>query len=392
MKKLLVISLAVLLVISTAVAGCVPAEEEEEEEEEPGERQVITLDFATFMPSTYFQADGFRNWMSAITDLVEANTPNDETGYTVEWNASWGMPPNVWDQWCGVRNGTYDVIAILPSWTGMMPLWEGPEYPADLCRKNALTMSMAVQALYDEFTPLQDEMDKAGVVPMYFWSSGPGYFFMAEGTEGCTNVTRLEDFQSLSWPVRVPNRGSICTVGALGAEPLGCSMFVVPEKFEDGTLCGILAPPDPVELFNLTPYVTNATFAPFSLQFVFMKVMNQDTWDGLPAKVQDAFNTVNAKWTEYSGNLRTWGEYEGLQCCYDNIPGFSVYDLRVEDPDQYARWVDATADCVTDWMGTNATRQALWDLFVEKDEYYATHEPWASWNHSWPAMPPPPTF
>ena len=387
-KKVLLISLAAVLALSVGLIGCVPAEEEEEEEEEeePSERQVITLDFGTFWSSGEFQAIGFENWMSAITDVVEATTPNDETGYTVEWNVSYGIHPA--DLWSGVLAGTYDVIASAPGWTGIMPLWEGPEYPADLCRKNALTMSMTLQALYDEFTPLQDEMDNAGVKVMHFWSAGPGYFLMTEGN----NVTVLEDFAALTEPIRFANRGSQCTVVALGAEPLICPMGDVLRRFEEGTLSGILCAVDACKTFGLDAYVRSATFAPFSFHLVFMKVMCQDTWDDLPAEVKDAFNRVNAAWPEYDGKLRTWGEeVDGLSFCYANIPGFTMYDLPTEDPTEYARWVAACERCHTDWIGGDQTKQDLWDKFVEKDEYYCTHDPWMSWTPG--ANPPePPSF
>jgi len=347
---------------------------------------VITLDFATFWPSDDFQAGvGHVNWMTAITDAVEANTPDDETGYTVEWNGVYNTHPK--DLWSGVLAGTYDVITSATVYTwGIMPLWEGPQYPADLCRKNALTMSMSLQALYDQFTPLHDEMDDAGVKVMHFWSTGPGYFLMTEGN----HVETLEDMAALTKPIRAANPASVAAIEALGAEFFACTMYQALEEFAAGTISGMLFPKDAPKSFGMS-YIKHCTFAPFSYQFVFMKVMNKDAWDSLPTVVQDAFNEVNEAWPEYYGKLRTWGEADGLKYCYEEIDGFTYYDLPNEDPDEYARWVDATADCVTDWIGGDATKQALWDKFVELNEYYCTHEPWASWVHG--ANPPePPSF
>ena len=378
-NRILLISLALVLAISMAVVGCGGPIE-------PGERQVITLDFATFWPSGDFQAgEGHVNWMSAITDVVEANTPNDDTGYTVEWNVSYGIHPG--ELWSGVLAGTYDVITSGPGYTGgIMPLWEGPEYAAGLGRKNALTMSMTLQALYDESTSLQDEMDSAGVKVMHFWSTGPGYFLMTEGND----VRSLEDLAALTKPIRAANPASALTIAALGAEPLHCPMSVALENFEAGLLSGILCPTDTPKGFGLGAYVRSATFAPFSYHFVFMKVMCPDTWDDLPSEVQDCFDDVNAAWPEYYGQLRTWGEADGLTYCRSEIEGWTDYDLRTEDPTEYARWIDACDELMGDWIAGDATKQALWDKFVELDEYYDTHDPWKSWTPG--TLPPEPPF
>jgi TRAP-type C4-dicarboxylate transport system substrate-binding protein len=367
LKKVLLITVAAVLAIGMAAVGCT-------EPTEPGERQEIVLDFATFWPSVDFQFDGdpalydgnegmgHTAWMNAITAEVEANTPDDETGYTVTWNAGSAAPP---DLWSGVLAGTYDVITSGPGYTGgIMPLWEGPEYAAELDRSNAYSMSMALQALYDQFAPLQDQMDSAGVKVMHFWSTGPGYFLMTEGQ----NVTELADFAGLADPIRAANPASVLTIEALGAEALKCPMSQALDEFAAGTISGILCPTDTPKGFSLGEYITNGTFAPFSYQFVFMKVMNPDSWDGLPTEVQDVFDDVNAAWPEYYGQLRTWGEADGLQYCYDEITGFTLYDLPTADPTEYQAWVDACVpDLIDTWIGTNTTREYLWGNFTALD-------------------------
>jgi TRAP-type C4-dicarboxylate transport system substrate-binding protein len=374
-KRILFIMLAVVLALSLSIMGCNGGQqEEEEEEEEPGERQVITLDFATFWPDVDFQFNGDPSlydgntgmghtaWMNAITAEVEARTPNDETGYTIEWNAGSAAPP---DLWSGVTAGTYDVITSGPGYTGgIMPLWEGPEYAAELPgRTNAYAMTMTLQALYDEFTPLQDEMEGTGVKVMHFWSTGPGYFLMTEGND----VATLADFAALDDPIRAANPASVLTIEALGAEALKCAMSQALEEFAAGTISGILCPTDTPKGFSLGEYIRSGVYVPSSYQFVFMKVMNPDTWDDLPSVVQDVFDDVNEAWPEYYGKLRTWGEADGLQYCYDEIEGFYLLDLPTEDPTEYAAWTAELEPLIDGWIGTDATRQDLWDKFVEID-------------------------
>ena len=381
-KRILFIALAVVLALSVGLIGCTGQQEEEEEEEEE-EEQEITLDFVTFWPSVDFMwAIGHENWATAVEDLVAANT---DWTLTIDISRV-GHPGHIWS---GVQAGTYDIGASGPGYTpGIMPLWEGPEYPAgaDICRKNALTMSMTLQALYDQSTTLQAQMASANAKVMHFWSTGPGYFLMTEGND----VRSLEDLAALTKPIRAANPASALTIAALGAEPLHCPMSVALENFEAGLLSGILCPTDTPKGFGLGAYVRSATFAPFSYHFVFMKVMCPDTWDDLPSEVQDCFDDVNAAWPEYYGQLRTWGEDDGLTYCRAGIEGWTDYDLRTEDPTEYARWEDACAGLIVDWIAGDATKQALWDKFVELDEYYDTHDPWESWTPG--TLPPEPPF
>jgi TRAP-type C4-dicarboxylate transport system substrate-binding protein len=355
--------------------------------------QVIELDFVTFWPSVDFQAKGSIDlWgytdmgHSAWMDKIAARVLAETDGYEINWNVFYGGAEPSNQIYSLVRDGAYDVGVTGPSWSpGIFPLWEGTQYPGNLYRKNAYTMSMTLQALYDEFTPLQEEMAAQNLKVMHFWSPGPGYFLMTPGNE----VRMLADFAGQT--IRVANPASVLTIEALGGEPLYVPLSVAIEKFEAGLLDGILSPTDVLKGFGLGAYVKHCTFAPFSFQFVYVKVMNEATWNALPAEVQTIFNEVNAAWPAYYGQLRTWGEVDGLQYCYDNIRGFTYYDLPNEDPEEYQNWVDATAHLAEEWIGGDSTRQALWDKFVELDEYYANIPPYSNWTFE--AGPPPvPTF
>lgn len=385
MKKMLLIVVALVLAISTAAIGCVAPPPTEE-------RTTITLDFATFWPSSDFQPGVTEeNWMSTLSALVLEKT----TGYKLTWVKTYNVaPPSLWT---GVTAGTYDVITSGPGYTaGVMPNWEGPEYPAPLPgRKNALIMSMSLQALYDESTVLQNEVTKQGIVPMHFWGTGPGYFLMIPGH----NVTTLEDFYTpAKQRIRAANPASVLTINALGAESVYVGMSGALEKFQAGLIDGILCPTDTPKGFGLGAYIRSATYAPFSYHFVFMKVMNKATWDSLPAEVQAIFDAVNEAWTEYAGKMRTWGEYDGIKFCEQTLgkltPPWYLYNLPTANPTEYQRWVDTLyPSLINTWISVNATtRQNIWDRFVYWDNYYATTEPYKSWTHSWPALPPVPTI
>ncbi|MFO7996236.1 MAG: hypothetical protein R6U93_03695 [Dehalococcoidia bacterium] len=361
-------------------------------ETEPTPDDTIELDFVTFWPLVDFQARGESAmygytdmghwaWARAIENKVAADTE-----YEVEITVT--TVPNPYAIWNGVQAGTYDIGATGPGYTpGIMKLWEGPEYPAALNRTNAYAMSMQLQKLYDEFAPLQAQMTAANVEVMHFWSTGPGYFLMTAGN----NVTTLAEFGALTKPIRAANPASVKTIEALGAEALAVAMSGALLEFEAGNLAGILCPTDTPKGFGLGAYVRMGTFAPFSYQFVFMKVMNKTTWASLPEEVQAVFDAVNAAWPAYYGQLRTWGEADGLQYCFDEIEGFTMYDIATADPTEYQNWVDACYPGLIDgWIAAEDTtnRQALWDMFValdaEMEEFYG------DWTPS--AAPPTPPF
>ena len=359
-----------------------------------GPRTVIGLDFVTFWPSGDFQAKGNIDLYgytdmghNAWTDTIAARVLAETDKYEISWNVFYAGAAPTGQIYSLVRDGIYDIgVTGRPSYSqGIFPLWEGPEYPGDLYRNNAYTMSLTLQALYDEFTPLQNEMAAQNLKVMHFWSTGPYYFFMTPGNE----VRTLADFPGKT--IKVPPLVSVYTVEALGGETFQGGPDEARERFEAGLLDGILCPTDVPKGFGMGAYVKHCTLAPFSYQFVLMKVMNEATWNALPVEVQTIFNEVNLAWPEYYGKLRTWGEADGLQYCYDTIPGFTYYDLPNEDPEEYQNWVDATAHLIDEWIGGNATRQALWDKFVELDEYYATTPPYSTWTPG--ANPPePPSF
>jgi TRAP-type C4-dicarboxylate transport system substrate-binding protein len=371
MKKASLIVLAVVLAVSMVVlAWSAPA----------SAREKIQLDFATFWPAGDFQAAiGHKNWMKTIADRVKA-----ETDYEIEWTEFYGVhPAKLLD---GLEAGTYDVGTSGPGYSpGVFPLWAGPQYPGEAYRKNAYTMSLTIQALNDQMPELQAQFDRTKMKLMHFWSTGPGYFLMTPGN----NIRTLADFSGKT--IRAANPPSVECIEALGAKALFAPMSVALERFEAKLIDGILCPTDTPKGFGLGAYVRHVIFAPFSYHFVFFKVMNKDTYDRLPAKVKTIFDEVNAAYPAYYGQLRTWGEKDGLEYM-KGLEGYTYYDPRAENPTEYAKWVGATAGLIDKWIGGDATKKAVWNKFLELDKYYSTTPPYSTWADSWPTEPAPPSF
>ena len=371
MKKGTLIVLAAVLSVSMVIlAGSGPA----------SAREKIQLDFATFWPAGDFQAAlGHKVWMKTIADRVKA-----ETDYEIEWTEFFTVhPAKLLD---GIESGTYDVGTSGPGYSpGVFPLWAGPQYPGKAYRKNAYTMSLTIQKLHEEMPELQAQFARTNMKLMHFWSTGPGYFLMTPGKD----VRKLADFPGKT--IRAANPASVACIEALGAKPLFAPMSVALERFEANLIDGILCPTDTPKGFGLGAYVRHVTFAPFSYHFVFFKVMNKDSYDRLPAPVKTIFDEVNAAYPAYYGQLRTWGEADGLEYMKE-LEGYTYYDLPTENPAEYAKWVAATAGLIDEWIGGDATKKAVWNKYLELDKYYSTTPPYSTWSHSWPTQPEPPTW
>jgi TRAP-type transport system periplasmic protein len=380
-KKAFLILLALVLAISMVAMACPSGEQQEEEEEE--ERTVITLRFITFWPSGDFQAaKGHKAYMDTIAARVLAET----TDYEIKWEPFYAGTEKAADIYKVIRDGVYDIGATGAGYSpGVFPLFEAMNLPGELRRTNSYTMSLTKQALYDQYAPLQAEMAAENLHLCHLWSVGPGYFLMMPGK----SVKTLADFPGKTF--RAATLGSVWAITALGGTPVQMSMDEAKEQFGAGLLDGILCPTDTPKGFGLGEYVREVTFAPFSYDFVFMKIMNKAKYNSLPASVKAIFDQVNAKWSGYYGQLRTWGEADGLEYMKP-LANFSYYDITTADPTEYASWVAAMAPVISDWIGGDATKQALWDKYVELDNYYATTAPYSTWTHSWPTEPPVPTF
>jgi TRAP-type C4-dicarboxylate transport system substrate-binding protein len=183
----------------------------------------------------------------------------------------------------------------------------------------------------------------------------------------------------------------VACIEALGAEALFAPMSVALERFEAGLIDGILCPTDTPKGFGLGAYVRHVVFAPFSYHFVFFKVMNRHTYENLPAGVKTIVDEVNAEFPAYYGKLRTWGEADGLEYMKE-LEGYTYFDMAAENPAEYAKAIAATKGLVNKWIEGDATKQAVWDAYLELDEFYNTTPPYSTWTHSWPTPPEPPSW
>jgi TRAP-type transport system periplasmic protein len=337
-KLFLLITISALF-MALLISGCQqPAEEPTDDTDaEEGtvveeEAQQFTLQFATFWPAGDFQvAEGHQAWADEISARVAAETPHT---VDFEWHYAQALlsMPELFE---GTAQGVADIATTCPAYTpGLFPITEAFELPG-YNNDNALVSSVTMHEAWKQSELLQEEY--ADVKIMHFWATGPGAFITN------TPVSSMEDLSGLD--IRAVG-GTIPWVAALGANPVSFGMGASYENLETGVVDGLLAPTDVLKGFKLAEVTKYVTLSPPTYNIIFMKVMNWDTWNSLPASVQKIFDEVNEKYVIEYGKLRTDHSAIGLEYAVSEF-GHEVIEL---EPAEFQRWADLINPIMDEWV------------------------------------------
>ena len=340
----LTLFLAALLLF---IMGCEADDEEE-----------ISLSFATFWPAEDFQVDdGHKAWAEEIKEKVEEETP-----YAIDFTWHYGGELLDADEiFEGVMEGAADIGTTCPSYTpGRFPVTSAFELPG-LENDNALVSSKAIQEAYETFDPVAEEYE--GVELMHLWATGPGDVI----TVG-EPVESLEDLDDMS--IRVAG-GSVPVAESLGATPVTEPMSEAYLSLEQGLVEGILSPTDVLKGFMLAEVTDYITKTPYLYNIVFMKIMNQDTWEQLPEEVQEIFVEVNQKYTYEYGVLRTEHTKLGQEFGVEEY-GMEVIELPAEEEE---KWLEAIEPVQDEWKDDAVEEglpgEEIMETVLELDENYS---------------------
>ncbi len=347
-RKYLALILIVTLVFPV-LAGCTQKAEEQAAEETP---QEFNLQFATFWPAIDFQvAEGHQAWADEISNRVAAETPHKVT-FELQPGGVLLAANEIYD---GVSEGVAHIGSTCPSYTpGFFPLTMGLELPG-YNNDNALVASVTMHEAWKQSLELQKEYEDVKV--MFFWATGPGDFI--------TNspVKTLEDLSGQQ--IRAAG-GTALAVTALGGTPVGMPMSESYVALDSGIVNGILGPTDILKGFRLAEVTRYITKTPFAYNVVFVKVMNKDTWNSLPASVQKIFDEVNENYVMEYGKLRADHTVLGQQYAINQF-GHEVFEL---EPAERDRWMERIASIPQKWVTDNNGQEML-DLYKQLDEKYS---------------------
>jgi TRAP-type transport system periplasmic protein len=337
--KLFLLIIISALLITPLISGCQQTAEEPDggKTDEEGttieeESQQFTLQFATFWPAGDFQvAEGHQAWADEISARVAAETPHT---VDFEWHYAQALlsMPELFE---GTAQGVTDIATTCPAYTpGLFPATEAFELPG-YNNDNALVSSVTMHEAWKQSAILHE--DYADVKIMHFWATGPGAFITK------TPVRSMEDLSGLD--IRAVG-GTIPWVTALGANPVSFGMGASYENLETGVVDGLLAPTDVLKGFKLAEVTKYVTLSPPTYNIIFMKVMNWDTWNALPASVQKIFDEVNEKYVIEYGKLRTDHTVIGLEYAVSEF-GHEVIEL---EPTEFQRWSDLVNPIMDEWV------------------------------------------
>lgn len=337
------------------MSGCGSDETTEVEVEPETKPETYNLSMATFWPATAFQVDKMHQlWI----DEVEKRT-DGQVKITLHPG---GVLLGAREIYNGVVGGVADIGTTCPSYTpGMFPLTEAFELPG-YRNVNARAASMT---LYEGYKKIKqetgiDEFDDVKV--LFLWATGPGNIMSKRP------VRTLEDMQGLE--IRAVG-GTIPTVERLGATAHAMPMSESYLALDQGLVNGILAPNETLKAFRLSEVIDYITNTPFLYNVAFIKIMNRDTWNSLPAEVQMVFEQMNDEFVlQYSSMMDEFSENILDQAVQeDNI---EVINLPEEEKQ---KWLDQIEPVVQNWTAKREDQGLpagqVVDIARELDQQYS---------------------
>ena len=222
-----------------------------------------------------------------------------------------------------VRRGDVDIAFVMhgiPS--GRFPLIELTHLP--MLFKSGEQSAQVLMDLVPEYLAAEHK----GVKILYIFGHSPGVLHSSKKA-----VYRPEDMQGLR--IRHPSSVIGETLRAWGASPAGMPVSELAGNLEKGVIDGLVIPYDGVLSFRLAPYISYSTEL-FSYVNSFAVVMNQQSYDRLPADLQRLIDDTSGKEVARAVGAR-WDSMEGPGRDYMAANGVEIIPLTDEERDVFAR-------------------------------------------------------
>jgi len=237
-----------------------------------------TLRVANWLPPVHpIVADMVVPWAKAVEVATEGRV-------TVEiMEASLGKPPAHFDI---ARDGIADVTFGVHGYTpGRFVLTQIAELP--FLGASAEALSVAYWRTHEAMLAGADEHQ--GVKLLGLFTHGPGHIFNAQ-----REILSLKDAAGLKMRV---GGGIVNEVAQqLGVVPVQAPSTQTYDLLFAGVADGILFPAESVPFFKLDEVLGWGTLIPQGLYNTsFFLMMNQDTWESLPAEDQDAIMAISGE-------------------------------------------------------------------------------------------------
>ena len=322
MKKLLFISLAVILALSVGLIGCAGEGE--------GEGETVTLKVATYFSAGSAQVamlEAFCNDLEAAS--AGLNTTIDTLRY---WG---GMPVAAGDLYDAAVSGSMDIIFVATLYEpGRFPVMDLFAQPLGI--PHAWCGSHVVQDLYNNFTGTTNFTVFSDTHPLFLSLSAPLVLYTKFAG---VDVAAFSGKKIRTGP---PNN---CILNSVNATPVSQPMDQVYSALQSGQLDGVMIGADGYSVWHLEDVTSNITLPYMGGGDVFIATMNTAKYNSLPADVQAVIDSVSATYANTVCTMWTNVNKASLQLGKDSGIGFVCLNSS-----ERAAWQAATSGCTPNWI------------------------------------------
>ena len=336
MKKILVVTLAVIVIGALIFGGCAEPAPAPAPAHAPApapvEPEVIVLTYSDEQqPNSWDAEKSIKPWLE---DMENA------TGGRIKWEPYWSNTlSKAPDNWEAVKSGIADsAFCMMGFWPGLCPLSDVISLP--LIGIETGEQGAAVEwELYETFPAIQDQFKDVHLMAM-----GCAYPYNILTAD--KQVKTIEDIKGLK--LRVSGGTPTEYFKALGASPMMVPMPDVYLNLQKGVLDGAVVPWSALEIFKFYESARNIAIIPTYSPWA-TRIMNLEKWNSLPPDIQDAINSVNGL-----ERCKHWGKWtfdEANAAARQTIKdaGYEMIEYKLP-PEEVARWQEAAEPFWQKWV------------------------------------------
>jgi TRAP-type C4-dicarboxylate transport system substrate-binding protein len=367
-KRILVLSVALLLLVSILISGCqpapAPAPTPSPAPAPASVAQPIKLKWSHGVPpGTVFQKDAFEPWAKTIKDRTTAiGKPVEITFYPG------GALAKLYEQYNLLVSGGADIVS---NWgpahfPGRMPLSEVLDLP--LLFSSSAQAGLVAQELFQMRPEIQKEFSEAKVIG--FHPTAPSQLNSRE-----KQIKTFEDMKGLKTHVRGGPDANM--VKALGAVPVSMPMPEVYEALQRGVVDVGFLNWEGISSFKWFEATKARTQLPKGLYINSILVsMNWNTYKNLPPDVQKIFDEVSGLYlTKLSTEAMDKADSQNLATIIANDKKVGNPELYVMPADEFQKWINAETPLYETWIKDTSAKglpaQSIFDDVQRLTKKYA---------------------
>ena len=346
--KSVIVSAALIMTLILS-SGCSNKEAVKDE----GTQKPIEIKLAHFFPGTHpVEVDLVQPWAEAIAEATEGRVViTSYPGQTLlQANAIYE----------GVVDGVAEMGLSCFAYTrGLFPVIEAFELPGITYPNSKVATKVAWEGI-KELNPKEVQDTKL----MMVIATGPGDLYTKEP------VRNLDDLQGLE--LRATGL-SAKTLEALGASPVAMPQSEAYEALSKGVVQGNLGPIEVLKGWKQGEVTKNVTRTPFLYNTLFFITVNNDVWDSIDVKDQEAILAVNDEFIENVATSLWDNQNEAALEWAIEEEGIEVFNLSDEQTQEWKNLVKPIQDDFVNKMNEKGFEgEKILDTVIRLSEEFNT--------------------